>query len=542
MRTLHNVFSLLLALAPALTAQVAAEIEPNDLPAQATAVVCGQHIEAAANYTGDVDWFTFTLAAPARVTILSGSSATGTVLDDELELYDAALNLLARNDDDDREWLAAISTYLPAGTYRLWHRGYGAGTGPYSLDIQCDTTGAATPRVAETAEPNGDPLAGGAPMALLVGGIGDGVLAAGDSDWWQFTLATPTVCRIEVGRGLVGTFSPDTYLYLRDASGALLEADDDDGPGAWSLVVATLPAGTYYADVQGYGGANPGSYTLLLQTFDASLALGESPEPNGDPLLAGQPSVLACGVLGEGEIAAGDSDWWAFTLAEETFVDLTSWGGRFQNGLTTIQNPNLAIYDAASLQLVASTGNTFYDRHERIRVWLPVGSYFAEITASTAAATGTYTLRLACNQSAQYHVFAGGCVGSNGLAPRWTVRHLEQPLIGTTFVGEFRDCPANGVVFPFLGFSRTVALGSIPLPLDLGVVGAPGCVLDVDPVVSTGLLTDAIGGATWAFPIPQVPALSGVVIAQQAFVFDPTVNALGLTLSNAGHGVLTNLR
>ena len=533
---------LLLAMAPGLMAQVANEVEPNDTASQATTIVCGQQIEAATGFVGDFDWYTFTLTAPARVTVLTGTGPTGVVLDNEIELYDGALNLLARNDDDDREWQAAVSEYLAAGTYFLRHQGFGNNTGVYSIDIQCDATGVATTRVAESVEPNGDPLVGGTPIVLQPGQVGDGVLATGDSDWWQFTLAVPTICRIETGRGLVGTFSPDTFLYLRDASGALLESDDDDAPGAWSLVSATLPAGTYYADVQGFAGGNPGSYTLLLQTWDAVATLPENAEPNGDPALGGAPSLVVCGLPGEGELSAGDSDWWSFSVAQDTFVDLSTFGGRFPNGLTTVQNPVLNLYDLNGQLLQASTGNTFFDRHERLRRWLPAGSYFAEIVASTAAATGTYTLRLSCDESALYHTFTGGCVGSNSLVPTWRVRYLEQPLVGTTLVGEFGNAPANGVVFPFAGFSRTLAGGSIPLPLDLGVAGAPGCVIGVDPAYLTALLTDGLGNATWSFVIPQNPSLSGIVLAQQGFVLDPAANQLGLTITNAGHGLVTNRR
>lgn len=534
--------SLLCGLTPSLLAQIGTETEPNDTPSQANLVACGAHVEAAAGFVGDQDWYTFTLTAPARVLVMTGTGVAGVVLDNEIELYDGTLALLARNDDDNREWQGLVSEYLPAGTYYVMHKGFGNNTGAYSLDIQCDPTGTPTVRVAETAEPNNDPLQSGVPMILQPGQVGDGDLAVGDSDWWSFTLTAPAICRIETGRGLTGTTSGDTFLYLRDATGALLESDDDDAPGAWSLVCCTLPAGTYFADVQGFNGTNPGTYTLLLQTVDATVSLPENPEPNGDPLLGGNPSTLICGIPGEGEITAGDSDWWTFTLGQDSFVDLTTWGGRYVGGVTTLQNSVLRVLDATGALLVDSTANTFWDRHERISRWLPAGTYFAEVVASGATGSGTYSVRLTCNASALYHSFAGSCLGSNNLAPTWRVRHLELPLMGTTMVGEFSNCPSNGFVFPFIGFSRTLAQGSIPLPVDLGVVGAPGCVVAVDPLVLFAQTTDAVGGATWGFAIPHNLALTGTVFAQQAFVFDPAANALGLTVTNAGHGLVTNER
>ncbi len=43
-------------------------------------------------------------------------------------------------------------------------------------------------------------------------------------------------------------------------------------------------------------------------------------------------------------------------------------------------------------------------------------------------------------------------------------------------------------------------------------------------------------------PLPQNLALVGIVFAQQAFVFDPPANGLGLTTTNSGHGLITNVR
>lgn len=56
---MHNSTLAVLAfglLAPCLLAQVTNEVEPNDSPAQATAVGCGLHVEGIVNYAGDLDW------------------------------------------------------------------------------------------------------------------------------------------------------------------------------------------------------------------------------------------------------------------------------------------------------------------------------------------------------------------------------------------------------------------------------------------------------------------------------------------------------
>ena len=50
-----------LLLAPTLFAQRIAEIEPNDTPAQAQAILPGQQIVATFSTTTDEEWFSFTL-------------------------------------------------------------------------------------------------------------------------------------------------------------------------------------------------------------------------------------------------------------------------------------------------------------------------------------------------------------------------------------------------------------------------------------------------------------------------------------------------
>ena len=101
-------------------------------------------------------------------------------------------------------------------------------------------------------------------------------------------------------------------------------------------------------------------------------------------------------------------------------------------------------------------------------MWSTPGGYFADVVGYGAGA-GSYTLQLACDENAPYHVFGGGCVGSNGLVPTWNVRDRELSL------------PANA-------------------------------------------------------------SLSGTMFAQQAFGFDPPANALCLTTSSAGTGILSILR
>jgi hypothetical protein len=52
------------------------------------------------------------------------------------------------------------------------------------------------------------------------------------------------------------------------------------------------------------------------------------------------------------------------------------------------------------------------------------------------------------------------------------------------------------------------------------------------------VLTNVLGSAVWQFAVPNVPNAPGATFYNQAFVFDPTANALGLTTSNGGQATI----
>lgn len=86
-----------------------------------------------------------------------------------------------------------------------------------------------------------------------------------------------------------------------------------------------------------------------------------------------------------------------------------------------------------------------------------------------------------------------------------------------------------------LGVSDT-SFGQVPLPLDLTGLGAPGCKLQVGPVLQFPSLTipgDARGTVVHDLgPLPAASGLAGGVFYAQSFVVDPGANRLGLRFSN----------
>jgi hypothetical protein len=127
---------------------------------------------------------------------------------------------------------------------------------------------------------------------------------------------------------------------------------------------------------------------------------------------------------------------------------------------------------------------------------------------------------------AGYGFIGAGCPGSLGVPGNTAT---AQPRIGTTANIALSGLAQN-VAFLALGFSRT--LSSIgPLPLDLGVLGAPGCAARVSidanfPVLGAGNV------GNFPMALPNTTSLLCVQFFTQGFSLD-SINALGLVTTDA---------
>ena len=113
------------------------------------------------------------------------------------------------------------------------------------------------------------------------------------------------------------------------------------------------------------------------------------------------------------------------------------------------------------------------------------------------------------------------------------------PQINDTFRVRVAQARPAAPALLCLGTSRT-AWGSIPLPFDLGAIGAPGCLLLTSVLDSRPVTTSAAGEASFSYGLPNDIYMLGLPFYNQWLVADPTVNALGFVLSNGGAGVIGN--
>jgi hypothetical protein len=108
------------------------------------------------------------------------------------------------------------------------------------------------------------------------------------------------------------------------------------------------------------------------------------------------------------------------------------------------------------------------------------------------------------------------------------------PVLGTTVNLTVNNATGANIGLTFLCTSNLGPLS--PTGLDLAILGAPGCVANVDINTGTGLLVSnipGVGSLTTPLPIPNNVALVGFQVFCQSIWIDAAQNAGGLLTSNA---------
>lgn len=131
------------------------------------------------------------------------------------------------------------------------------------------------------------------------------------------------------------------------------------------------------------------------------------------------------------------------------------------------------------------------------------------------------------NGTPGYGFIGAGCAGSLGVPGNVS---STQPTLGGAANITVDKLPF-GIAVLAVGVSRTFS-GIGPLPVDLGLIGMPGCPLRVS-FEATLTMIGAGTSASLAFPIPTTPALVGTQVFTQALSLDPTLNAFGFGISDA---------
>jgi hypothetical protein len=151
-----------------------------------------------------------------------------------------------------------------------------------------------------------------AAQSLPVGSTARGGLLAGDEDWYEFTLAGPTVLHLTTATPSDGPLeyqnTLDPVIELWDSSGTSMLASNDNGLDGRNALLVTQPlaAGNYRIRVAGATPTTTGEYTLFVDGSANPAPIGVSPggpyaisegdslvlsasafDPNGDTLTYG---------------------------------------------------------------------------------------------------------------------------------------------------------------------------------------------------------------------------------------------------------------
>jgi hypothetical protein len=164
--------------------------------------------------------------------------------------------------------IARMSVTLDAGFYSVYvaSDGYPSPWGDYEITVSelvCDAT---TTIAADT---------------VITGSLDSGdCLGANGAyeDPYDFVVATDTTIRIDLESGAF-----DTYLTLKDSTGATVATDDDGGAGLNSRIEMQLTAGTYVVQAGALVPGATGSYTLTLGP--------SAPSPVAQPSSAAPTSI-----------------------------------------------------------------------------------------------------------------------------------------------------------------------------------------------------------------------------------------------------------
>jgi hypothetical protein len=168
----------------------------------------------------------------------------------------------------------------------------------------------------------------------------------------------------------------------------------------------------------------------------------------------------------------------------------------------------------------------------------PAGNSLLVETAVFGQAPGNYTLdsTWVCT-SPVVNYGPNGCGPSGGPTLRATCE-TQQVMWGRQFFLAVRDAKPQAATLLMLGTLESGSWSGLVLPVSLAAIGAPGCWLSIDPLVTLNAAADATGLASYGFFVPSYPWLQGQVVRFQGVALDPAANALGVTSSQPGKVVV----
>jgi hypothetical protein len=277
--------------------------EPNETLATAASVATNTNLSGAINTSTDNDWFRFTLGATSNLNI----TLTTLPADYDIILFNSAGTEIRRSENGGTTSETITNANTAAGTYYVRVFGWNGAnsTSCYTLNIGA-TVSTTCPGTYDVST-NGT-LSGAAtiPFNTDIKGL---ISPSGDLDYYKFVITTGGTITLTLG-----TLPGDYDLRLYNSAGTQLASSVLGGTSS-ETINYTAAAGTYYARVEGYNGANSSTvcYTLRVAlgtaTRESNLIVSSERSakvqvfPNPTP---GQININIPGNEGNSEISITD--------------------------------------------------------------------------------------------------------------------------------------------------------------------------------------------------------------------------------------------
>lgn len=227
----------------------------------------------------------------------------------------------------------------------------------------------------------------GNPTNISVGQTVNGTLSTNDCkdetgaymDVYRLQIQTATTVTISMGSQQF-----DSYIWLVDANGNVIEQADDIGSSNDAALTRQLQPGTYFINASSFDEEETGSYTLSVQTGGTT---------GGSCTLATLSGDVAIPSTTSGSLTSSDC-----TFDDGSYADIY----RIQNATSrTVTITMTSSAFNAYLVLFNSSGGLVTENDDgaggtnaRITTTLPAGTFYVAANSLTAAQFGTYSLSL----------------------------------------------------------------------------------------------------------------------------------------------------
>lgn len=238
--------------------------ESNETLSTAATISTNTAVSAAIGSTTDKDWYKFTLSSTSNLNI----TLTNLAGDYDIIFYNSAGTEIKRSENSGTTNETISNTNTAAGTYYLQVFGYNGANSTticYNLNVGATTVTTTCPGTYDVSTNGTTSGAAQIPLNTDIKGL---ISPSGDQDYYKFVITTGGTITLTLT-----TLPGDYDLRLYNSAGTQV-AISQNGGTTGETINYTAAAGTYYAMVYGYNGANSSTvcYTLKVATGTATRA------------------------------------------------------------------------------------------------------------------------------------------------------------------------------------------------------------------------------------------------------------------------------